>query len=312
MKRVKLLFAILITGTILSSCTTIINDPFVELEEPISLEEVVSGYDLWYVDYHRTIGNGDVPFLSKAFTISFINGIMYANNNIVDIGRTGNGLGIDVGSYDTFNGLLETNHDLDGFHNFEVTIISNNEIEIHNRRQNVSYFLIGYQVNEFDYDRLFYENIEYFLQEFIAWEKLTTQGGVPNAFDSENYLAFTPENNTTFYSSQDNFGTHVDILRWSYVGDYEVFDVAGFEDVKILTLYYEGEDIEEFELTVVNDDSIRLFNLNSQTTYDFRGRGFVQFLKGTKTKKDTKDIVRNDNRKRTKIKRQVKNRRNLK
>ena len=178
---------------------------------------------------------------------------------------------------------------------FEVSIISNNEINLYNYRQNVTYFLVGYQVNTFDYDKLFYENIEYFLQEFIAWEKLTTQGGVPNAFDSENYLAFTPENNTTFYSSQDNFGTHVDILRWSYVGDYEVFDVAGFEDVKILTLYYEGEDIEEFELTVVNDDSIRLFNLNSQTTYDFRGRGFVQFLKGTKTKKDTTliDLVLN-------------------
>jgi len=312
MKSIQLLFAILFTGIFLNSCTTVINDPFVEIVEEVSLEEVVSGYDLWYVDYHRTTGSGDIPFLAKAFTVSFINGIMYANNNIVDIGRTGNGLGIDVGSYNTFNGSLETIHDIDGFHNFDITVLSNNEIRIYNRRANVNYFLIGYQVNEFDYDRLFYENIEYFLQEFVAWEKVTTQGGIANVFDLENFLAFTPENNTTFYSSQDDFGTQVDLLRWSYIGDYEVFDVAGFEDVKILTLYYEGEDIEEFELTVINDDNIQLFNTNSQTTYNFIGRGFVQFLKGTKTKKNTKDIVRNENRKRTKIKRQVKQRRNLK
>ncbi|WP_159949890.1 hypothetical protein [Polaribacter septentrionalilitoris] len=310
MKSIKLLLATIITGAFLSSCTTIFNDPFLEYEP--TLEEVVSDYDLWYIDYHRTTGNGDIPYVSKAFTLSFVNGILYANNNIVDIGRTGNGLGIDVGTYNTFNGLLETNHDLDGANDFEVTIVSNNEIRLYNFRQNVSYYLVGYQVNQFDYDRLFYENIEYFLQEYIAWEKVDVQGGLESAFDDENYLAFTPENITTFYSSQDNFGTQVDYINWDYVGGYEIFDVEGFEDLKILTLNYDGGDIEEFELSVINDGRVRLYNINSETTYDFAGKGFIQFLKGGKKKIEAKDIVRNDGRKRTKVIRKVKTRRNLK
>ncbi len=310
MKALKLLFTIIITGTLLSSCTTNYNDGFVEYQP--TLEEVVSGYDLWYVDYHRTTGTGDIPYVSRAFTLSFINGILYANNNIVDIGRTGNGLGIDVGTYNSFNGLLETNHVEDGFNDFEVTILANNEIEIYNFNQNVSYYLIGYNVNNFDYDQLFYENIEYFLQEYVAWEKVDTRGGIPNAFDDENYLQFTPKNITTFYSSQEAVGTKVDFKVWDYVGGYEVFDVIGFEDLKILALNYDNGDIEEFELSVINDGRISLFHYNSETTYDFSGRGFLQFLKGEKNVKTAKEVVRNNNRKRTKIERKTKVRRNLK
>ncbi|MCL7752365.1 hypothetical protein [Polaribacter sp. Z022] len=313
MKSIKLLFAILITGALFSSCTTYYEDSFDnDYNNQVSLENIVSGYDVWYIDYHRTTGNGDIPYVSKAFTLSFLNGILYANNNIVDIGRTGNGLGIDVGTYNTFNGLLNTNHDIDGANDFEVTVISNNEIRLYNYRQNVDYYLIGYNTNNFDYDKLFYENIEYFLQEYNAWEKEITNGGVPNAFDDENYLAFTPENITTFYSSQDSFGTQVDNINWNYVGGYEIFDVTGYEDLKILTLNYDGGDIEEFELTVINDGRIELYNVNSKTTYEFSGRGFVQYLKGAKTKKEAKDIVRNNGRKRTKVVRKTKNRRNLK
>merc|ERR1711916_256422 len=227
-------------------------------------------------------------------------GILYANNNIVDIGRTGNGLGIDVGTYNTFNGFLETTHDIDGFNDFDVTVLSNNEIEIYNFNQNVSYYLVGYNVNNFDYDRLFYENIEYFLQEYVAWEKVDARGGIPNAFDDENFLQFTPENITTFYSSQDEFGTQVDYINWDYVGGYEIFDVNGFEDVKILTLNYDGGDIEEFELTVVNDGRVQLFHYNSDTTYEFAGRGFLQFLKGQTKENKAKETVRNSDRKRTK------------
>ncbi len=311
MKTLKLLFTIIITGTLLSSCTTILNDSYVDDYQP-TLEDVVSEYDLWYVDYHRTSGSGDVPYVSRAFTLSFINGVLYANNNIADIGRTGNGLGIDVGSYNTFNGLLETDHDLDGANDFDVTVISNNEIRLYNYRQNVNYYLIGYNANNFDYDKLFYENIEYFLQEYVAWKKVDAVGGAPNAFDDENFLAFTPENITTFYSSQDDFGTNVDSINWDYVGGYEVFDVSGYEDLKILTLNYDGGDIEEFELSVINDSNIRLYHINSETTYDFSGRGFVQYLKGKKMVKEAKDIVRNSNRKRTKIERKTKIRRNLK
>lgn len=307
MKTLKLLLAIFILGTLLSSCSS---NSF-ENYQP-SLEDVVSGYDVWYIDYHRTSGSGDIPFVSRAFTLSFINGILYANNNIVDIGRTGNGLGIDVGTYDTFNGLLETNHDLDGINDFEVTILSDNEIRIYNFRQNVNYYLIGYNTDNFNYDQLFYENIEYFLQEYIAWEKVDAVGGNLNAFDDENYLQFTPENITTFYSSQDSFGTQVELISWDYVGGYEIFDVTGYEDLKILTLNYDGGDIEEFELSVIDDGNISLYHINSDTTYDFSGRGFLQYLKSEKNVKSAKDLVRNNNRKRTKIERKTKIRRNLK
>ena len=310
MKTLKLLFAIIITGSFLSSCTTIFDDSYYEYEP--TLEEVVSGYDLWYVDYHRTSGSGDIPYVSRAFTLSFINGILYANNNIVDIGRTGNGLGIDVGSYNTYNGLLETNHDIDGANDFEVTIISNNEIQLYNYRENVNYYLIGYNTNNFDYDKLFYENIEYFLQEYIAWQKVAAVGGTENVFDEENYLAFTPENITTFYSSKDESVTDIDYLDWSFVGEYEVYDVTGYQNLKVLTLNYDEGDIEEFELSVINDSNIRLYHLNSGTTYDFSGRGFTQYLKGEKNVKNAKSTVRNNNRKRTKIERKTKVRRNLK
>ena len=312
MKTLKLLLTILIATTTLSSCTAVFQDQIVDDVYEVSLEEVVTEYDLWYVDYHRTTGNGDIPFVSKAFTLSFLRGTLYANNNIADIGRTGNGLGIDVGTYNTFSGLLETNHDLDGFNDFEVTILSSNEIRLYNYRQNVNYYLIGYNVNNFDYDKLFYENIEYFLQEYIAWEKVDAVGGVANTFDDENYLAFTPENITTFYSSQDAFGTNIDTLDWSYVGGYEVFDVTGYEDLKILTLNYDNGDIEEFELSVINDNRVSLYHISSETTYDFSGRGFIQYLKNANAKLEAKDIVRKNGRKRTKVIRKAKKRRNLK
>ena len=90
MKSIKLLITIIITGTLLSSCSRV-DDNY-----DISLEQVVTDYNLWYVDYHRTTGSWDIPYVSRAFTLSFVNGILYANNNIVDIGRTGNGFGIDV------------------------------------------------------------------------------------------------------------------------------------------------------------------------------------------------------------------------
>ena len=306
MKSIKLLITIIITGTLLSSCSTV-DDNY-----QVSLEQVVTDYDLWYVDYHKTTGSGDIPYVSRAFTLSFVNGILYANNNIVDIGRTGNGFGIDVGTYNTYNGELETDHDIDGANDFEVTVLSNNEIKLYNYRQNVTYYLIGYQVSQFDYDKLFYENIEYFLQEYIAWEKISTKGGLTNAFDNENYLAFTPKNITTFYSSQEGVGTKVDYSIWDYVGAYEIFDINGFEDIKDLTLYYDNGDTEEFELDVINDGTIALYNYESGKTYEFSGRGYLELKKSENSKTSAKDIVRNDGRKRTKVIRETKERRNLK
>lgn len=297
MRTLKLLFVLVTTSLLLGSCSVTFFDGD---DLPPSLGQVISSNDLWYIDYHRTVGNNDVPFVSKAFTLSFINGVMYANNNMVDVGRTGNGLGIDVGVYNTFNGLLNVNHDLDGMYEFEVTVMGPNELELYNFRRNVSYYLIGYSVNNFDYDKLFYDNIEYFLQEYEAWEKVDAIGGTANPFDSENYLAFTPENLTTFYSSKDDFGTDVDLLVWDYVGGYEVFDVVGYQDLKVLELHYDGGVLEEFELTVTNDNNIRLYHISSETTYDFRGRGFIQYLKSDSKEKKKLD-VRNEGRKRTKV-----------
>ena len=72
MRTLKLLFATMIIGIAITSCSVVVdefNDPYY-----VNLEDVVTEYDLWYVDYNSTTGTGDVPFISKAFTVSFING----------------------------------------------------------------------------------------------------------------------------------------------------------------------------------------------------------------------------------------------
>ncbi|TDQ28643.1 hypothetical protein [Tenacibaculum caenipelagi] len=307
MKRIKLLLLLLISGVTLTSCVVrndIVDDGF-------SLRQYISSYDLWYVDYHKTTGTGDVPFLSRAFTISFLNGTMYANNNIVDIGKTGNGLGIAVGSYGTFGTVLETRHDIDGYYEFDVVQLSSNRIRIDDLSQNVSYYLVGYQRNTFDYDMLFYDNIEYFLQEYIAWERTGASGGTSNPFDYEHYLQFTPENDVTFYSSHDPFGTNIDNINWDFTGGYIVQNVQGEQNLKYLTLNYDNGDTEEFDLTVINDETIELYHIGSGTTYIFSGRGFIQYLKGEKTS-TSKPTVRNSGRKRTKIERETVPKRTLK
>ena len=299
MKALKLLTGLFLTITLLSSCIVAIDD----FDHSISLEQLVTSYDLWYVDYNRTTGNSDVPFLSKAFTISFQGGRLYANNNLVGIGSVGNGYGVPIGYYDTFNGVLEIDHNIDGFIDLEVVQLRRDEIKIRDTYTNTSYYLIGYQKNSFDYDLVFYDNIEYFLQEYVAWEKTyTSQAGALNEFDSENYLQFTPEDLNTFRSSQDEFGTNIDYINWDYVGGYEVFDVDGYEDLKILTLDYDFFDNEEFELSVLNDGEISLFHVDSGTTYDFKGRRNIQYKNGLVKGLET------EGRKRFKVKRNIKKR----
>ena len=300
MRTLKLQFLTILSGLLLGSCTIFVDDT---IEDTVSLDELIASYDLWYVDIHRTSGTGNVPFVSRAFTLSFVNGILYANNNISGIGFTGNGLGIPVGNYGTFGDVLETFHDIDGIHDFIVTQLSLNEIRIYDSFANVSYYLIGYQRENFDYDMLFYDNIEYFLQEFDAWERTGINSVNPIIFDDEHYLQFTPENNTTFYSSQDDFDINIADILWDYTGTYEVFDVLGFDDLKILTLNYDSGDTEEFELSILSDERIRLFHLVSETTYDFNGRGFIQFKNN---QEKVQSGVRNSGRKRTKITRKVK------
>ena len=307
MKTIKLLFLTLITSVLFTSCVIQNTE-----DNYISLESVVSNYDLWYIDYHRTTGTGDIPFLSRAFTISFLNGNLYANNNIVDIGYTGNGLGVLVGDYYTDTGTLETAHDIDGYYDFDVIQISNNEIRIDDLSQNVSYYLIGYQRSNFNYKQLFYDNIEYFLQEYVAWERTAIDDGIENIFDEERFLQFTPENNTTFYSSVDLFGTNVANINWDFVGNYTIYDVAGYEYLKGLTLNYDNGDTETFELSVINDGEIRLYHQTSATYYTFTGLGFIQYLKSGSVNKTTIKPVRNEDRKRTIIKRETIDRKNLK
>jgi len=307
MRTLKLLFATLFIGLSFTSCNVVIDD----INNPyhVNLEEVVTAYDLWYVDYNNTTGTGDVPFLSKAFTISFINGKMYANNNLVGIGATGNGYGIQIGYYDTYNGILKIDHDLDGYYDFDIIQIASDRIKLIDNYNNVSYYLDGYQKFNFDYNQIFYDNIEYFLQEYNVWEKTyTSSTGELNEFDNENFLSFTPENITTFYSSQDIVGTNIANVYWDYVGSYSVANVQGYDNLKILTLDYDSWGNEEFELTVINDSTISLYHINSGTTYEFNGRGYIQYLKSS----SAKEIVRNEGRKRTKVTRETKIRRNLK
>ena len=304
MKTIKTLFVTFIIVSTITSCSNSLDQPYIP-----TLEDVITKYDLWYVDYNRTEGVGDVPFLSKAFTISFINGNLYANNNIVGIGFTGDGYGIQIGYYDSNKGFLEIDHDLDGFYDFDVFEISPTSLKLIDNYNKVTYYLEGYYKNTFDFDQIFYDNIEYFLQEYVAWEKYAVSGGVENVFDYENFLKFTPENITTFYSSQDDLGTDLDNIFWDYIGDYEVFDVEGIDNLKYLTLNYGSGDVEAFDLTVIDDETISLYHLTSETTYEFSGKGFIQYLKPN----SEKESVRNDGRKRTKINRKtVDNKRNLK
>ena len=307
MRTLKLLFATMLIGIFVTSCSVVIDD--VNDSYYVNLEDVVTNYDLWYVDYHNTIGTGEVPFLSKAFTLSFISGKLYVNNNLVGIGATGNGYGIQIGYYDTYNGILEIDHNFDGYYDFDVVQLASNRLKLIDNYNDVSYYLDGYQKYNFDYDQIFYDNIEYFLQEYNAWEKtFISATGDLNEFDNENFLSFTPENITTFYSSQDEVGTTIADVYWDYVGDYAVANVQGYDNLKILTLDYDFGDNEEFELTVINDGKISLYHISSGTTYEFTGREYIQYLKPN----SLKETVRNEGRKRTKVIRETKIRRNLK
>ncbi|GAL87824.1 hypothetical protein JCM19538_2186 [Jejuia pallidilutea] len=289
MKTVKLLLSVVLASTLFTSCyTEVIVDDFVD-EPIINANQVLNSYELWYVDINQTIGFGEIPFLQKAFTISFINGTLYANNNLVGIGSSGDGFGIDVASYSAYNAILDVNHDIDGFVTFDVFVVDNNTIELYNPNTDTSYFLEGYQRRNFDYDFVFYDNIHYFLQEYEAWEKtFTSEMGAINEFDNENYLQFLAGgNDSTFRSSQDNFGTNPNNLIWDYTGVYGVGDVSNTINLKTLTLDYDFFDNEFFELSVIDDRTIELYHPSSKTIYEFKGRGYIQYLKAGSTKDET-------------------------
>ena len=286
MKTLKLLFVFALTATLFTSCyreDIVIVDPIVP---GVSLNQLLSSYELWYVDINQTQGYGETPFLQIAFTVSFRNGILMANNNLVGIGQQGNGFGVQIGNYDAYDNILDIDHIIDGYDSFDVYQIDSNTIELYNPFIDTSYFLHGYQRSNFDYDYVFYDNIHYFLQEYEAWEKTyTSVFGALNEFDNENYLQFLPGgNDSTFRSSQDVNISNPNNLFWDYTGVYGVGDVQGNFYLKTLTLDYDFFDNEFFELSVINDRTIELYHPSSGTLYEFEGRGYIQYLRESDTK----------------------------
>lgn len=279
MKKNILLIAIISFGLSLTSCSTeVLTDD--DDRDSLSLAELLNSYDLWYVDINETRGNGEVPFMQIAFTLTFDRGDVLANNNLVGFGNTGNGYGIGIGYYDAYGSNLEIDHDVDGVWGFEVIQHSGNKIELYNSYSNTSYFLYGYLKTHFDYDALFYDNIRYFLQEYDAWEKTYTSAyGAINEFDEENFLSFLPDGNDSFLSSIDKQGTPIGSIYWDYEGLYEVYDVSGEKYLKTLTLDYDFMGNDYFELNVIDDETIELFHPNSGTVYEFTGRGLQYYLR---------------------------------
>ncbi len=286
MKATKLLLGFLLIGLLMTSCYTevILDDEFIE-ESGFNTAQVLQSFDLWYIDIQATKGNGEVPFLERAFTISFDNGRVYANNNMVGLGKTGNGYGIEVGFFDVFPGVVEIDHDVDGRWLLDVFAVNGNTLELYDSNSNTSYFLKGFQLNRFDFDLVFYDNIHYFLQEYDAWEKTyTSEEGALNDFDDENFLQFISGSDGDFFrSSIDPIGTSVNYLQWDFEGDYTVYDVENDETLKTLTLAYDFMGNDYFELYVINDSTIELYHPSSETIYEFKGRGYQQYLKSGKS-----------------------------
>ncbi|NRD18817.1 nicotinic acid mononucleotide adenyltransferase [Winogradskyella eckloniae] len=283
MKTLKLLLGFTFVATLFTSCY--VEDVHYIDEPSISLNQLLNSYDLWYVDINETQGYGETPFLQIAFTVSFKNGLMYANNNLVGIGNQGNGYGVEIGSYDAYDMILDVNHIIDGYDSFDVYQIDHNTIELYNPFNDTSYFLDGYQRSNFDYDYVFYDNIHYFLQEYEAWEKTYTSNyGALNDFDNENYLQFlSGGNDDTFRSSQDSNVNYINSIYWDFTGNYGVGDVYNNIYQKTLTLDYDFFDNEFFELSVINDNKIELYHSDSGTLYEFTGRGYIQYYRDAPT-----------------------------
>jgi hypothetical protein len=299
MKILKLLSGFALVTLLFTSCYTEVSIDDFNDTPSISLNQLLNSYELWYVDINETRGFGETPFLQIAFTLSFRNGVLYANNNLVGFGTQGDGFGIQVGDYNTDQMILDIYHDIDGFETFDVYQIDNNTIELYNPNNDTSYFLNGYQRNTFDYDFIFYDNIHYFLQEYEAWEKTyTSEIGVLNEFDNENYLQFLAGgNDSEFKSSQDINNTNINDIIWDYTGVYGVQDVENDLYLKTLTLDYDFFENEYFELNVINDGLIELFHPSSGTYYEFEGQGYIQFLKSATGKIDSTNTTKEKKRK---------------
>ena len=293
MKAIQLLGGFAMILIVFTSCVT---DVYIEdeiVEPAVPLSAVLGDYELWYVDINQTQGNGNIPFMEKAFTLSFVNGNVWANYNLAGIGNQGDGFGIEVGYYDLFDYDLDISHDIDGFYSFEVIPINRNTIELYHRSTRTSFFLNGYQRSTFDYDRVFYDNIHFFLQEYVAWEKIyTSASGAANEFDAENFLAFYPASGDgNFQSSQDVRGTSVNNLYWDYTGIYEVENVPNNVFLKTLRLDYDYFNNEFFELTILDDATISLYHPASGSEYRFRGKGYITYKTPEESKSRLKQSI---------------------
>lgn len=286
MRTMRLIFGFALIGLLFTSCYTevIVEEETIDPVPTVTLAELLASYELWYVDINRSNASGEIPFMQLAFTMSFRNGNLMANNNLVGIGDQGYGFGINIGYYDTFGDEVDITHDIDGFYTFEVRQLNNKEIELYYRPLNLRYVFVGYQRANFDYDFLFYDNIHYFLQEYVSWEKTFTSAyGEPNEFDYENFMQFIEGGGEgNFRSSQDVQGTPIDDIYWDYTGIYNVDDVIGNEYLKYLTLDYDYLGNEYFELSVINDNTIELFHTPSGTLYRFSGKGYIQYKNNKK------------------------------
>ncbi|WP_378185995.1 nicotinic acid mononucleotide adenyltransferase [Aquimarina sp. W85] len=282
MRPLLLLFAGISGLFLFNACVAevVVEENYIEEPQPVfNLDQFLQSYEIWYVNIEKTRGKGEVPFLQKAFTVSFKNGTFYANNNLVGIGEHGDGFGLDVGLYGAYRSVVQIDHDLDGTYELEVIQLSGNEIELYDSVTNTSYYLEGYQRSTFDYEKVLYDNIHYFLHEYSTWEKVfTSQYGALNEFDEENFLQFLPfGSGDNFRSSKDVSGTPRNAIYYDYEGFYEVNNVANNFYLKTLTLDYDYLGNEFFELTVINESKIQLYHPASGTDYRFVGRGYVQF-----------------------------------
>lgn len=128
--------------------------------------------------------------------------------------------------------------------------------------------------------------------------------GLLNEFDNENYLQFLGGgNDSTFRSSQDTNIANPNDIFWDYTGVYGVANISNNSHLKTLTLDYDFLDNEHFELSVINDRRIRLYHPSSGTTYEFSGRGHIQYLRESNAKGDiTKTTTELKNRKQKTVK----------
>jgi len=287
MKTIKLLLGFSLIATLFTSCYT--EEVYINDDPAVSLNQLLNSYDLWYVDINATQGYNETPFLQMAFTISFNNGRLYANNNLVGIGSQGNGYGVQIGTYNAYDMILDVDHIIDGYDSFDVYQIDNNTIELYNPFNDTSYFLHGYQKSNFDYDFVFYDNIHYFLQEYEAWEKTYTSNfGALNDFDNENYLQFLAGgNDDTFRSSQNQNIYNTNNIYWDFTGNYNVGDISGNMYSKRLTLDYDFFYNEFFKLTVIDDSTIELLHSSSGTVYEFKGREYIAYYRSENSEEKT-------------------------